>query len=230
MSTAKFLLPALAAFTATQPDIASAAEPKSAVTGYAHVVRPIQSSHAFDLNGQTTLILEEMDNGRLRYRPEVQSAHTLSTHKTVCSSYGMSAAIDVVAEFDSDVDFVFACDALRIDTAKIEQTRAQGCHASATMVGPNAVIQGVMDVFEGEALLEKDDRPGSVSGTLAVSVAGMCGTTISAEVIGGAGASRNLFLPIGCTLNSTGVYSALATASICGYWDTSSHQFTVIPN
>lgn len=78
--------------------------------------------------------------------------------------------MDVSVTLSPDTDFVFPCESPT--SKKITPSFDQSCYANATMSGPSAVIQGVQDIFEGEALLEKDNRPGSTTGSLAVSVGG----------------------------------------------------------
>ena len=197
-------------------------------TGFIQQAHRIIQSDSLDvLQSAVRLELLSDGSGSFLFQPWSQTPQVVQVHRDVCRSFGRIPAMDVSVTLGPDVDFAFPCEsAIRPVQAA---PRTQPCHASATMSGPGAVIQGVQDIFEGEALLEKDGRWGSVSGSLAVTVAGLCATTIHAEVIGGAGASRSLHLPIGCTLPSPGLFNSAATAAICEESDVSTHSFTVIP-
>ncbi len=214
------LLQTTSANTPHSPEI-----PKNALE-----TRIVRASHALDVQGNIELSLHKLEDGRWLYQPWSQNSSAMKAHQDVCKSYGRDAATDVSVTLDQDVEFAFPCESKEWIANSSISPKAQGCHASAQMTGPTAVIQGVLDVFEGEALLEKDNRPGSVTGSLAVSVAGQCGTTIHAEILGGEGASRSLFLPIGCAIGSIGQYAALAVATVCNEWNTYDHPFTVLPN
>lgn len=196
--------------------------------GFIHPSHRIIKSDSLDaLQNGVRLELLSDGSGSLLFQPWSQTPEVIQVHRDVCRSFGRTPATDVSVTLGTDVEFAFPCES---EITPLQATpRTQPCHASATMSGPGAVIQGVQDIFEGEALLEKDGRWGSVSGSLAVTVAGLCATTIHAEVIGGAGASRNLHLPIGCTLQSPGLFNSAATAAICEESDVSTHSFTVIP-
>ncbi len=190
--------------------------------------RMVNPSQITEINQGVHLSLLGDGKGNYLYQPWAQPLEAVRVHQEVCRKYGRTAAMDIAVTLSPNTDFVFPCESPA--PKKVTPSFDQSCYANATMSGPSAVIQGVQDIFEGEALLEKDNRPGSTTGSLAVSVGGMCATTIHGELIGPAGASRNLFLPIGCTMPSIGLFNSAAIASVCEVSDVSNHSFTVIPN